>query len=88
MLYLVKTLDLFLSALEILLLLRVILSWLPIGYDNPIANFIRQVTEPLLAPIRRLIDKSIFGGRGMMIDFSPLIAFFIINAIQSYVKGF
>ena len=60
---------------------RILLSWLPISRDNPLVNIIYQITEPILAPIRTLIQKSSFGGN-MMFDFSPLIAILILMVLQ------
>ena len=73
-----------------LIFARVIISWLPIDRDNPIVQFIYQVTEPVLAPIRNLISKSSMGG-GLMIDFSPIVAwllieYLIIPLIHSFVR--
>lgn len=42
-----------------------------------------MVTEPILYPIRAIINKSPFGGAGMFIDFSPIIAFILINAVSN-----
>lgn len=73
-----------------LIFARVIISWLPIDKGNPIVQFIYQVTEPVLAPVRNLISKSSMGG-GMMIDFSPivvwlLIQYLVIPLIHSFVR--
>jgi YggT family protein len=56
----------------LVLLARVLLSWIQIDPRNPIVNIIFQLTEPLLAPIRRMLPQT--GG----IDFSPMIAFFAV----------
>ena len=51
------------------LFIRVILSWIqPRGY-NPVLGLINQLTEPLMAPARRLIPP--FGG----LDISPIVIF-------------
>jgi len=73
-----------------LIFARVIISWLPIDRDNPIVQFLYQVTEPVLAPVRNLIDRSSMGG-GLMVDFSPivvwlLIEYLIIPLINSLVR--
>ncbi|GKX28794.1 YggT family protein [Vallitalea longa] len=83
-----SVLYLFLFVLEILLIIRVLLSWIPNSYDNPVAQFIIMVTEPLLSPIRKLIEKSIFGGKGNVLDFSPLIAFLVIRILQNMIGKF
>jgi YggT family protein len=80
-----KTIDKFLYILEIFILIRVVISWLPISHNHPIVEFIYTVTEPILSPIRRMIDKSIFGGKGQVFDLSPLIAYIILQLFQSYI---
>ncbi|MCT4543910.1 MAG: YggT family protein [Vallitalea sp.] len=87
MYYALKTLELFLYALEILILIRVLVSWIPRAYDNPFVQFIVQITDPILNPIKKLIEKSIFGGKGNVVDFSPLVAFLIISALQRFVMS-
>ena len=56
---------------------RVILSWFPTGASNPIVEFIFAVTEPILAPIRRVVPR--FG----MLDISPMVALILILIVQS-----
>lgn len=80
-----KTIDKFLYILEIFILIRVVISWLPISREHPIVEFIFTVTEPILSPLRKLIDKSIFGGKGQVFDLSPLIAYIILQLLQSYI---
>jgi len=63
---------------------RVIISWFPISRENQIIRLLYQITEPILEPIRNIIQRSAFG-RNMMLDFSPLIAFFILGLIQTLV---
>jgi len=72
----------FSKVLEFSLLLRVILSWLPV--QTP--DILYQITEPILAPIRRMISNSPFGGT--MFDFSIIIAFFLIDIVTRLVLGF
>ena len=74
-----------LFVLEILILIRVIISWLPLDQNSQIVGFIHTVTEPILSPIRKLIDKSIFGGKGQVLDFSPFIAYIILQLLQNYI---
>lgn len=58
-----------------LLLARVVVSWTnPTGGGGLVA-FIYQVTEPLLAPIRRVLPPT------AGIDFSPLVAILLLGVI-------
>jgi YggT family protein len=56
---------------------RVLLSWFPIDPNNPIVRVIYEVTEPVLAPFRRVIPR--IG----MFDLSPLAALLVISALQN-----
>lgn len=71
---LIKALEL----LNLLVFARVIISWLPIDHYNPIVRFIYNTTEPFLGPIRNLVSRSSVG-RGMFIDFSPIILLLLIQ---------
>jgi YggT family protein len=63
----------------ILLLIRIIISWVSPASFHPAVKFLYQVTEPILRPIRRIIPN--IG----MIDISPIIAFIAIYFIQDFV---
>ena len=56
----------------ITLFIRVILSWIQPGGYNPVLGLINQLTEPLMAPARRLIPP--FGG----LDLSPIVVFIFL----------
>ncbi len=61
---------------KIVLLVRIILTWIPHNPDNPAATFLYKITEPVLEPVRRIIPS--IGG----IDISPIIVFFGLGIIQ------
>ena len=66
----------------IVLLARVLLSWVQVDPRNPIINLIHQLTEPLLAPIRRMLPQS------GSIDFSPMVAFVVVLIAEQVVLTF
>lgn len=82
-----RAIDLILQIMEYAILGRVIVSWLPISRDNQFIHLLYQLTEPILAPIRRLIERSAVG-RNIMIDFSPLIAFLLIGLMRDLIRRF
>lgn len=82
---LILAIDYLLQFLKYAVLARVIISWLPIPRDNQIIRIIYQITEPLLAPVRGLIEKSALG-KNMMVDFSPILVFLVIGLIQSFLR--
>jgi len=60
-----------------LILIRAILSFFPTLQTSKISYFIYQMTEPVLAPCRAILDKL---GLGMgMFDFSPILAIILLN---------
>lgn len=61
------------------LLVRILFEWIRVPYSSRAMRFLWNITEPLLAPIRRVLPS--FGG----LDFSPLIAFFLLNLLQRVV---
>jgi YggT family protein len=62
-----------------ILLARVLTSWFQVDPYNPVIRILYQLTEPLLAPIRRLLPQT-----GMM-DFSPIVAFVVITVVERIV---
>jgi YggT family protein len=66
-------------ALWLLILARVLLSWINPRFDGTIGRFVHDTTEPMLAPIRRLLPQT--GG----IDFSPLILLLVLGFVMRLV---
>ena len=66
------------EVLGYLILIRCIISFLPITKGNFLTSAIYNLTEPILSPIRRLTQR--FSG-GMMLDFSPIIAWLLIDYV-------
>ena len=75
----VNFLQLLLVVLMVLVLARVVVSWTAPSGGGGLVAFIYQVTEPLLAPIRRVIPPS--GG----IDWAPLIATLVLGLLLRVV---
>ena len=71
-----------LDAYYIILILRIILSWVPSlpAPLLPVARFVRALTDPLLLPLRGTIPPVQMGA--MALDLSPLILFFGISIIR------
>jgi YggT family protein len=77
----VSLIRLFLQLFQIILLLRILLSYFPqIDRSHPIVRFIVQVTEPVLAPLRQLIPPQ------QGIDFSPLVVFVVIFLLLTFLR--
>lgn len=77
--FLITTLELY----KFLLLGRILLTWLPnINWFSQPFKFLRDVTDPVMEPFRRLIPP--IGG----IDLSPILLFFAINLLQAALARF
>jgi YggT family protein len=71
---LATTLATFLQIYLVLMIFRVLLSWFPnINWYDPPFSILSQLTDPYLNLFRSIIPP--LGG----IDFSPLIAFFVLQ---------
>ncbi len=55
-----------------------LITWVSLDPRNPIVKILRQITEPVLAPARRLLPPWKTGG----LDFSPLIVIFAIWLVE------
>ncbi len=70
-------LELLCEVLTFVILLRIIMSWFPQRPTNVLTNLLYQVTEPILAPLRRIIPRV---GR---LDFSPMVAVILLQIIAT-----
>lgn len=63
--------------LYVLLLIRVLLSWIPgANFYHPAIQLIHRATSPVLNPIRRLMPP--VGG----LDLSPLVAILLLSLVR------
>jgi YggT family protein len=74
-LLLVNVLRFVLIGLWLLILARVVLSFINPSGRGAVSGFIISTTEPLLAPIRRILPPT------GMLDLSPLIVLLVIGAL-------
>jgi YggT family protein len=66
---------------EIVLLIRIVLSWIPHNPYNQAIRFLYKITDPVLNPVRKLIPP--FKG----IDFSPIIVFLALGILKQLISG-
>ena len=74
-----------LSVYQLVLIVRILSSWFPISPSSPASgffSFLYRITEPVLAPARRLIPP--IGG---VLDISPMLVFLAIIVVQTAVLG-
>ncbi|MEG4234122.1 YggT family protein [Microcoleus sp. Pol11C3] len=79
---LATTLATFLQIYLVLMIFRVLLSWFPnINWYDPPFSILSQLTDPYLNLFRSIIPP--LGG----IDFSPMIAFFVLQFGSEFLIG-
>ncbi len=75
--------------LELLIVARAVLSFVAMAVTNStfhrIYGMIRAITDPILQPIRRLLDKVPFL-QGLPVDFSPLVVLLILSFLGNVIR--
>lgn len=71
------------AVLQLAIMVRVVASWIPaISPWSPWVRWAFVLSEPLLAPLRRLIPP--IGGS---IDITPIVAYFLVRIVGGFVVG-
>jgi YggT family protein len=73
--FLANFIQLLVIALWLLILGRVIISFVDPQGRQPLSAFLISATEPILAPVRRLLPST------GMLDLSPLIVMLLLSAL-------
>lgn len=66
---------------NILILARVFASWIIRNPYNRLYHFLLTITEPILGPLRSILPPM------MGLDFSPIIAFFILELLTKFLTS-
>jgi YggT family protein len=69
------------AILKIALIVRVISSWLPISPYSRWVLWSYKLSEPILAPLRRVVPN--LGG----LDITPILAYFLLSITESLLLG-
>lgn len=75
-----QVLDYILWAYTWILIGRMIISWISVDYENPIARFLYAATEPVLDPVRRRLPVFAAG-----FDFSPIVVWLAVIFLQRFL---
>ena len=82
-----KLVSVFLGAEQLLMMFRAVLSWLPVDEDSDISNFLFAMTEPVIYPVRMLLDR--FEGLDEFpIDLSFITSFMLLSLVQMLLPTF
>ena len=77
--YILKIIGFAFRIYELLILIRIILSWVPHDPTNPLIYKLHTITDPFLDLFRPLPLQ--FGG----IDFSPIVALLVLGMIERVI---
>jgi YggT family protein len=82
---LVSAVSLLLQAYQLLILIRVFLTWVNVNpyrpaIDHPLVRVLYRITDPVLEPLRRAIPPI----RGT-IDISPIVALFGLEIMRRII---
>lgn len=72
--FLVKTLS---SLVLLLFLLRILLQWVRVDFFNPLSQFVFRATNPLVAPLQRIVPRS------RVIDVPTLLILLVLCALAT-----
>jgi YggT family protein len=78
--WLINFVGYFCRILSLAIFVRVLLSWFRVSYYNRAVIMINYLTDPILAPIRRIMP--LFAG----FDFSPVAAIIVLSLIPSLFR--
>lgn len=74
---LVETLQVAAVSFQVLVLVRLLLSWSPVEFESEFTRFVRFYTDPILAPLR--VGVTLRGG--IALDLSPVLALALIQEL-------
>ena len=69
------------SIILLLIVLRIVMSWIPFGRDSRIMWTLYGLTEPIMAPFRNLIPQV------GMFDLSPILLMFLLSFVKTAILG-
>ena len=77
--FIFRFVSIFFDLLSFAVLARILMSWVPSGGAPQLRAILRDITEPILGPFRRLIPR--IG----MIDISPIVAIIALDLVKSII---
>lgn len=73
--------EILVTVLTWAIIIRALMSWFNPRGDNPLVLLLDNITEPILAPLRRIVPR--LG----MLDITPLVAILLMNAFQGILAS-
>ena len=76
---LIQVLGAILDLYAFILIARALISWVSPGSRNKIVQFLYQITEPVLAPVRQVVPP--IGG----LDLSLVVVLIVIQVLRAFL---
>ncbi len=73
--YFVRAVVILCYTLIVAIIIRSVMSWFPVDPKNILVNIVHTITEPILAPLRRVVPRL------NMFDLSPMVAIILLYVI-------
>ncbi len=80
---LLRSVRILFDLLEILIIVRIFVNIFRVPVNNMFGKILYELTEPIMAPARALLDK-LGVGRGF-IDFSPWVAIIFLRIVYTVI---
>jgi YggT family protein len=77
---LLSLIDLVITVLIFLTIARSLFSWIDPTMRTPVGRILRDITEPIIAPIRQVVPTA------GALDFSPMIAVFVLIILRQMLN--
>ena len=75
----VRPIEIIFSIFSFAILARVLVAWVRVDPHHPAVQFLLEITEPVLRPIREMMPTM------GMFDFSPIIALLLLNVLEGLI---
>jgi len=76
----IEILTILCQVIATIIFMRAILSWFATSPNSQVVLFLDRITEPILAPLRRIVPRM------GMVDITPMIAIIILLLIASLLS--
>lgn len=81
MFFVIDLLVFLLQAFIVVILIRIVFSWVSPYPTNPVSRLAFQLTEPVLAPVRRLLPPT------AGLDLSPLVVSIVVIILINVLRS-
>ena len=79
MAFIIVILQALVVAVWLVVLGRVLMSWIDPRFEKPLSQFMYSLTEPILAPIRNVLPRT------GMLDLSPLVLLLVLGFLMRVI---